>query len=126
MQIQKTFSDSPVWSFTRHYPGMLRACFNVAQLIVYLSFTESTSSRCCNVGICTHSTGHILINCSMVQTCRESFDQSVVRHFNYNVCNVLPFIERSNIAALFGLKDCDIFHTKDILFVHSVLKCYIY
>ena len=48
--------SSPVWSFARHNPGMLRACFSVAQLIEYMSSTESTCSKCGNVDICTNLT----------------------------------------------------------------------
>ena len=102
-QIQKTFSDSSVWSFARHNPGMLRACFFVAQLIAYMSSTESTCSRCGNVDICTNLTEHILINCAMIQTCKKSFERIVVRHFDYTVCNLLRSLNGQEYMVIYGL-----------------------
>ena len=111
---------------------MLHACFSVAQLIANMTSTELTCSRCGNVDICTNLIEHILINCAMVLTCRELFEQIVIRHFDSNVCNLLCSLNHQEyIGAHFGLNinlvnvlHEDYYINKVIIFFLSAWSCY--
>ena len=45
---QEYTASSPLWIHACHHPKLLRACFSVAQLIVYLSYFEKVCSPCGN------------------------------------------------------------------------------
>ena len=45
-QIQEQFSVNTIWSYAKHNPSIMYACFTVAQLIAYSATFDSYCTRC--------------------------------------------------------------------------------
>ena len=63
------------YNTTNHNQSMLSVCFSVAQMIAFLSSTDSTYSRCGITDITCCITEHFLVNCNCVQTCKLLFQR---------------------------------------------------
>ena len=83
---------------------MLPVCFSVAQMIAFLSSTDSTCSRCGITDITCCITEHILVNCNCVQTCKILFEECINREFDFTVSEIIYFLHGEEyVRTLFGL-----------------------
>ena len=88
----------------KHNQSMLSVCFSVAQMIAFLSSTDSTCSRCGITDITCCITEHILVNCNCVQTCKILFEECINREFDFTVSEIIYFLHGEEyVRALFGL-----------------------
>ena len=111
-------------------------CFSVAQMIAFLSSTDSTCSRCEITDITCCITEHISVNCNCVQTCKLLFEECINREFGFTVSEFIYSLHGEEyVRALFGLDPnlerllqgkIYMFFNVVALFLHDAWTCYRY
>ena len=84
-QIQRGYNDNPLWTYAFYLPKLLRACFSVAQLIVYLSHFETDCSRRRDNHVHVSITEHLLTRCTLMEPHINTFMEKVRMLYGHNI-----------------------------------------
>ena len=81
-QFLEQFSVNPIWSYAKHNPSMMYACFSVAQLIAYSSNCYYLLYTFCDRhNIDLSVTEHILLDCNRLRSCRSACERRIQSRF---------------------------------------------